>query len=156
MFFRFLPLVQHHTERSAVLTKRVQVLQICQFFVTALLAGSAPLGFERWVPAFVAIVTFITGTLEFENYPAQLRNVNQSLECLKNLRIWWQSLSMVERRMPKNKEALVPGAEATADSEISAWKKSLKTSAVKNIGSAGDGADEDVYQVDEKVDKTEK
>jgi hypothetical protein len=150
MFFRFLPLVQHHTQRSAVLTERVQILQVFQFFLTALLAGSAPLGFERWVPAFVALITFITGTLEFENYPAQLRNVNQSLECLKNLRIWWQSLSMVERRMPKNKEALVLGAEATVDSEISAWRKSLRTSSVKGSG-AGGGADEEGEKDDDKL-----
>jgi hypothetical protein len=151
MFFRFLPLMQYHTIRSAQLTKRVQILQILQFFLTALLAGSAPLGFERWVPAFVAIVTFITGTLEFENYPAQLRNVNQSLEVLKNLRIWWQSLSMVERRMPSNKEFLVVGTETTADSEISAWKKTLKTSAKK--GSSG-GAD-DEHEKEPKEEKQE-
>jgi hypothetical protein len=151
MFFRFLPLMQYHTIRSAQLTKRVQILQILQFFLTALLAGSAPLGFERWVPAFVAVVTFITGTLEFENYPAQLRNVNQSLEVLKNLRIWWQSLSMVERRMPSNKEYLVTGTETTADSEISAWKKTLKTSAKK--GSSG-GADED-HEKEPKEEKQE-
>jgi hypothetical protein len=150
MFFRFLPLVQHHTQRSVVLTKRVQVLQVFQFLLTALLAGAAPLGFERWVPVFVALITLITGTLEFENYPAQLRNVNQSLECLKNLRIWWQSLSMVERRMPKNKEALVLGAEATADSEISAWRKSLTTSVVKG-SSAGSGGDEENQKDDDKT-----
>lgn len=136
MFFRFMPLVQHHTARSRELTKCVQALQVVQFFLTALLAGSAPLKFEKWVPAFVSLITFITGTLEFENYPSQLRNVNQSLECLKNLRIWWQSLSMVERRMPKNKELLVTCAEATADSEISAWKKTVKAK-----GSTGGNAE---------------
>lgn len=143
MFFRFMPLVHHHTKRSSELTRRVQALQVCQFFLTALLAGSAPLQFERWVPAFVSLITFISGTLEFECYPAQLRNVNQSLECLKNLRIWWQSLSMVERRMPKNKELLVCGAEATADSEISAWKKTIKQ---KAKGTASDTAIEEEEQ----------
>jgi hypothetical protein len=147
VFFRFMPLIQYHTSISKFLTTRVQQLQIMQFFLTAVLAGARPLRFERWVPFFVALITVITGTLEFENYPARLRNVNQSLECLKNLRIWWQSLSMVERRLPKNKELLVIGAEATADSEISAWKKSLKTSVAKNAGVAsadgGDKKDED-------------
>jgi hypothetical protein len=140
MFYRFLPMMQYHTQRSYSLTTKVQVLQVAQFLLTAFLAGSAPLGFERWVPALVSLITFITGTLEFENYPAQLRNVNQSLECLKNLRIWWQSLSMVERRMPKNKEMLVCSAEATADSEISAWKKTIKQ---KLKGNSQEGANEE-------------
>jgi hypothetical protein len=148
VFFRFMPLIQYHTAISKFLTTRVQHLQIMQFFLTGVLAGARPLRFERWVPFFVALITVITGTLEFENYPARLRNVNQSLECLKNLRIWWQSLSMVERRLPKNKELLVLGAEATADSEISAWKKSLKTSVAKvhagaGAGDGGDKKDED-------------
>lgn len=139
VFFRFLPLMQYHTRVSRFLTSRVQLLQTCQFLLTATLAGAKPLKFQRWVPFFVAAITAVTGTLEFENYPARLRNVNQSLECLKNLRIWWQSLSMVERRLPKNKELLVLGAEATADSEISAWKKSLKTSVRKDAGGGGGG-----------------
>jgi len=100
---------------------------------------------DSWVPFLVSIISFLSAVLEFENLPAQQRNVNQSLESLKNLRVWWQSLSMVERRLPGNKEILVDASEATADAEISAWKKSLKTKP-KNLSGAieaGEDRDED-------------
>ena len=93
---------------------------------------------EAWIPVLVSFISFFTGIMEFEALSSQLRNVNQSLESLKNLHFWWQSLSMVERRMPSNKNELVACTEATADSEISAWKKTLKVKSVTSGGSNGE------------------
>eukprot|EP00931_Biecheleriopsis_adriatica_P061316 TRINITY_DN36870_c0_g1_i1.p1 TRINITY_DN36870_c0_g1~~TRINITY_DN36870_c0_g1_i1.p1 ORF type:complete len:169 (+),score=42.06 TRINITY_DN36870_c0_g1_i1:220-726(+) len=126
VFFRLLPLIQYYNRRAIHLTNLGTGLQIFVFFLTALMSTATVLHFERWVPFIVALITSTNSTLEFENINTQLRNINQSLEALKNLRIWWQSLSMVERRMPSNKEILVSSTEATADAEISAWIKTLK------------------------------
>ena len=95
----------------------------------------------------MSIISFLGGILDFEALASQLRNVNQSLESLKNLHFWWQSLSMVERRLPSNKNELVSCTEATADSEISAWKKTLR---VKQARSAGFRADADVTDAAER------
>ena len=142
--FRFLPMLQYYSWRSRDLSRKVLVLQVLTFFLTAALAAATPLGYEAWIPIVVSCISFLTGIMEFEALSSQLRNVNQSLEPLKNLHFWWQSLSMVERRMPSNKNELVACTEATADSEISAWKKTLK---VKSAASAGsnekDEAEED-------------
>ena len=42
---------------------------------------------------------------------------------LCNLYIWWQSLSMVEKRLPANKEFLVRVTEENMNAEISAYIK---------------------------------
>jgi len=124
--FRFLPMLQYYNFRSQQLSNLTQNLQIATFLGTAVVAGAGALDYEHWVPLIVAFISFMNGILEFENFPSQLRNVNQCLESLTNLRLWWQSLSMVERRMPRNKDILVQGTEMTADAEISAWKKTLQ------------------------------
>jgi len=138
--FRFLPLLQYYSYRSKQLTIIVQSLNVTIFFSTAVVAAAGSLEMDAWVPFLVAIISFLSAVLEFENLPAQQRNVNQSLESLKNLRVWWQSLSMVERRLPGNKEILVDASEATADAEISAWKKSLKTKP-KNLSGVVEGGE---------------
>jgi len=143
--FRFLPMLQYYSYRSKQLTIIVQSLNVLIFFCTATVAAAGSLEMDSWVPFLVSIISFLSAVLEFENLPAQQRNVNQSLESLKNLRVWWQSLSMVERRLPGNKEILVDASEATADAEISAWKKSLKTKPknLSGVVEAGEDRDED-------------
>ena len=144
--FRFLPMLQYYAWRSRELSRKVQALQVSIFFLTAVLAAASPLGYDAWIPIVVSIISFFTGILEFEALSSQLRNVNQSLESLKNLHFWWQSLSMVERRMPSNKNELVASTEATADSEISAWKKTLK---VKNLKAGSPTGAEEAVEVDD-------
>ena len=142
--FRFLPMLQYYSWRSRDLSRKVLVLQVLTYFLTAAMAAATPLGYEAWIPVLVSFISFFTGIMEFEALSSQLRNVNQSLESLKNLHFWWQSLSMVERRMPSNKNELVACTEATADSEISAWKKTLKVKSVTSGGSNGkEEAEED-------------
>ena len=142
--FRFLPMLQYYSWRSRDLSRKVLVLQVLTYFLTAALAAATPLGYKAWMPVLVSFISFFARIMEFDALSSQLRNVNQSLESLKNLHFWWQSLSMVERRMPSNKNELVACTEATADSEISAWKKTLKVKSVTSGGSNGkEEAEED-------------
>lgn len=48
--------------------------------------------------------------------------------------------------MPSNKNELVASTEATADSEISAWKKTLK---VKNLKAGSPTGAEEAVEVDD-------
>ena len=75
-------------------------------------------------------------------YNSRLRNVNAALEELNNLRTWWESLSMVEKRMPTNKEFLVLSTESHCDAEISAFIKG-STKAVTSSYGGGEENHED-------------
>eukprot|EP00418_Pyrodinium_bahamense_P008273 CAMPEP_0179108028 /NCGR_PEP_ID=MMETSP0796-20121207/50301_1 /TAXON_ID=73915 /ORGANISM="Pyrodinium bahamense, Strain pbaha01" /LENGTH=877 /DNA_ID=CAMNT_0020806091 /DNA_START=36 /DNA_END=2669 /DNA_ORIENTATION=+ len=124
--FRLLPLIQYFNQRAPFLSRWQHVSQITIYFLTALVSAAAVLEHSEVVPLLIAMAGAVQSMLEFENLSVQLRNVNQSLERLKNLRIWWNSLSMVERRLLSNKEVLVSSTEACVDAEISAWKKSMQ------------------------------
>jgi hypothetical protein len=138
--FRLLPLTQRYNATAQRLSRQVHAIQGIAFFLTALLTASAAVGFEKLAPVVVSLIAAVQAIDELEHLQARLRNINQSLESLKNLHVWWQSLSMVERRLLANKEILVGGVEATVDAEISTWKKSsLKV----GKGKSGGGDDED-------------
>lgn len=122
-YFRLLPLIQYYNHRAPQLCRIVNVLQCATFFFTAVITAAPALGQEIWVPFFVNVIAAIQSMSDFEHFSSQLTNVNGALEKTKNLRVWWQSLSMVERRMLQNKDILVSGTESAMDAEICSWKK---------------------------------
>merc|ERR1712000_704314 len=94
--------------------RRVKVLQITVTLLTGLttlVAAMPGIDLRPCVPIIVAFVAMLSQTLEFENFQARLTNVQKSLETLKELQVWWQSLSASERRKPPNKERLVATTE---------------------------------------------
>merc|ERR1719293_329538 len=77
------------------------------------------------VPFMVALTTSIQSAVSFAQLPPRIRNLNAAILLLKNLRVWWQSLSMVQMRLPVNKNHLVTVTESTVDAEVSCWMKSM-------------------------------
>merc|ERR1719226_320778 len=77
------------------------------------------------VPLVVVLTTSIQSAVSFAQLAPRIRNLNASVLALKNLRVWWQSLSMVQMRLPVNKNHLVTVAESTVDAEVSCWMKSM-------------------------------
>ena len=61
--------------------------------------------------------------MDFEQLTTRVRNLNLARMELEGLHIWWQSLSMVEKRLPANKEYLVKITEEHTNAEISALIK---------------------------------
>lgn len=126
VFFRLLPLIHFFNARARSLSFWVHLVQGMSFLLTGLLTAVVAIGLERWAPLIVTLMAAIASAEELEHFSGRLRHVNQSLEVLKNLHFWWQSLSMIERRQLINKETLVSGTEATVDAEVSTWKRCLR------------------------------
>merc|ERR1712048_837458 len=103
------------------------------------------------VPIIVAMVSMLNAFSDFENLSHCLINMQKALENLKGLNIWWQSLSVAERRATENKEHLVSTTEEQADAYVSAWKKTTKSS--HNKHSDGKGKEE---KDDKKEDANDK
>merc|ERR1712151_1044820 len=93
------------------------------------------------VPLVVALTTSIQSATNFAQLAPRIRNLNASVLALKNLRIWWQSLSMVQMRLPVNKDHLVTVTESTVDSEVSCWMKSVVVQSKPQNG--GEESDDD-------------
>jgi len=127
---RMYPLLQEYHHRAKVVGRLVKTFQLTITLttgLTTLVAAMPHYDLRPCVPIMVAFVALLSTTLEFENMQSRLTNLQKSLEILKSLQVWWQSLSSSERRLRANKERLVATTEEQADAEISPWKKSSKS-----------------------------
>lgn len=121
--FRLKPQILSYQSKSPKLNGISSWLQIISYLLTAATTALAVLDYTAFVPIPVAAIALITGISDFEQLTNRLRNVNQCLLQLENLLIWWESLSMVEKRLPANKEYLVKVAEENMNAEVSAFIK---------------------------------
>jgi hypothetical protein len=74
-----------------------------------------------WIPAVAAGIAAIESLHHFDATAARLAGANSSLTQLKNLRIWWQSLSLTQQSLPHNKQELVEVTEDAIQDELAAW-----------------------------------
>ena len=61
----------------------------------------------------------------FDQTAARLAGANGALTQLKNLRLWWQSLSRTQQSLPHNKAQLVESSEDAILSELGAWTQGI-------------------------------
>ena len=59
--------------------------------------------------------------MQFDQTALKLVGQNNNLSQLQELRIWWQSLSMVQKTVPSNKEHLVETTEDAIEAEVGVW-----------------------------------
>ena len=124
------------------LAKKLRVMQIIVFLTTTATGILGLLGANVWMPLAVAVYSSLNTVLEYSMVGAQLRQTNGTLTVLKNQQIWWESLSMVERRMEENKQVLVTVTEHAICTEdvthMSSSKGAQKKAGSKPGGEKGD------------------
>ena len=96
------------------------------FLCTGGNAALALLKLTQWMPMVVAFTSFLAGLGEFLLLPMRLAAVNGAILTLEDLLDWWESLSLVQRRLPEAKDYLVRTAEEAAAAEV-AWAKRVGT-----------------------------
>ena len=72
-----------------------------------------------------ATVACIESLSSFDQTSARLEGANGALTRLKTLRIWWQSLSRTQQKMPQNKETLIVASEEAIEAEVGAWTQGM-------------------------------
>ena len=86
-----------------------------QIIILLATASNAILAFAEqtiWMPVIVAVTSSAQAYSDFERFGPQLTVANNALTKLENLRVWWESLSLKERRDILNREYLVEVTEA--------------------------------------------
>ena len=86
-----------------------------QIIILLATASNAILAFAEqtvWMPVLVALTSSLQAYNDFERFGPQLTVANNALTKLENLRVWWESLSLKERRNILNREYLVAVTEA--------------------------------------------
>jgi hypothetical protein len=110
--FRLDPEIQAYRKLAIKSERWAYWLQIIILLATA---SNAILAFAEqtvWMPVLVALTSSLQAYNDFERFGPQLTVANNALTKLENLRVWWESLSLKERRNILNREYLVAVTEA--------------------------------------------
>ena len=86
------------------------------------------LGYADWVSITVALALVAMALSDYFYYPSQLGETNRALQDCHNLLIWFDSLSLVQRKMRPNTLAVVTVCEGAM---LNLWVVHRKRSAPK-------------------------
>ena len=109
--FRLEPELKRYKKLAPRLSFRVTVLQTITLFASAANAWLAITKRLEYVPLLVALAGAVSAVMEYEMLNVRLLAHNNAQMVLGNLLIWWQSLSLIDRRTADAKRYLVESTE---------------------------------------------
>ena len=123
--FRLLPAINRLNTEIPVHERWHVVGQFLILFATMMASVCGVIGLHVWIPSVAALVAGVESVLNFDQTSARLTGANAALTQLKNLKLWWHSLSRTQQSLPLNKEQLVLSAEDAIESDVSAWTQGM-------------------------------
>jgi hypothetical protein len=142
MKFRLLPAIKRLNDTIPRHERWYNSSQGLILFATMMASVCGVVGLHVWIPAVAASVAGVESLVHFDQTSARLVGANGALTQLKNLRIWWQSLSRTQQSMPHNKAQLIEGSEDAIESELSAWTQGILRKKRK-VDAAEEGEEEE-------------
>lgn len=136
--FRLKPTLLRYTVLALKLSRRNTAVQTAIFLVTAANAAIGVAGLPEWMPAIVALSSAFYAVAEHQQLQVQLTSVNAAQLQLKNLLVWWESLSLVEQRLTECLTYLVESTEEAMHAELT-WLRPVNKK--KPSATAADGDD---------------
>eukprot|EP00928_Gymnodinium_smaydae_P055664 TRINITY_DN3915_c0_g1_i3.p1 TRINITY_DN3915_c0_g1~~TRINITY_DN3915_c0_g1_i3.p1 ORF type:complete len:811 (+),score=106.48 TRINITY_DN3915_c0_g1_i3:58-2490(+) len=149
--FRLRPTLERLEAEAPVFETLSNALNVTLFIGTGLNAVLSLTNNVQFMPLLTALISVIAAAGEYQNVSRRLVSVNASILSLQRLTVWWDSLSMIDKRLTETKEYLVETCESAIIAET-AWistlsgpKKQPKGASQKKSGKEGkDGDDEDL------------
>ncbi len=108
---RLLPTLAYFTVRSPPLSKSVSSVGVTIIALSVVSSALSPFGQSVWIPAILALSGAISSWTSHKQSDLKLIQTNIALHQLHQLLIWWDSLTMIEKRSISNKEKLVTTTE---------------------------------------------
>jgi len=86
----------------------------------------AAAGFQIWIALTTTLVATFVSFLEYKQLENTLIKYNQTNTELYNIKLWWMSLSTIERTRKENKDKLVQKTEDVLRTELSGWIRQMQ------------------------------
>ena len=143
--FRLLPAISRLNLEIPRHEKWYNSSQTLILLATMLASVFGVVGLHVWIPVVAATVAGVESIVHFDQTAARLVGANAALTQLKNLRLWWQSLSRTQQSLPQNKAQLIESSEDAIESELMAWtqgmlRKKRKVDAAEDEDDAAGGS----------------
>jgi hypothetical protein len=147
--FRLLPMLGEISSSTPGLNFRVYGVSITVTILSVSSSALSTFGQSLFIPAMLAFSGAITSWTSYQRTDQLLLQKNIAVGNLHQLLIWWDGLTMIEKRVPTNKNALVLQAERA----IMAQATTLGTGGgTTMIGANSADRDEDGHKGDKKGD----
>ena len=121
--------IQFFVSKTAQLSSRLRAKQTSIYVAggaATVVAALLP-DYGVWVALPTAIVTALTTQLQSEQVENSLVQYNQTLAILRNIEIWWTSLTPWEKSRQRNIDLLVDETEKALETELSGWVQKMQT-----------------------------
>jgi len=127
LHFRLKPLIAGLKVRAPLLARTWAATQMTTFVGTAIAGALGVLSIREYIPIVVAAVSAVDAIAQFEQLQVRMVATNSALAELQGMLLWWNSLSLVERRKSYIKEHLINVTEDVASSEAAVFGCSTRT-----------------------------
>ena len=120
--------------RAPKMAKRHQGLESVAILANTAGAILAVLGETDWIAVTVAVASVAMAFMDYFYIPSQLAATNQAVQDCHNLLIWWDSLSLVQRKQRTTKAkcvATIEGAVLNLCAARTALSKALPSEQVE-------------------------
>jgi hypothetical protein len=135
---RMLPMVAELSKKTPRLSSWSSTFTICVLVLSVSAAALSTFDRSDFVPAALALSGGITAWASYQQTDLRLVLTNNSLSQLNQLLVWWDGLTMIEKRIPINKETLVKSSELAIISQATVVGGS---SSSPNLETKDDGED---------------
>ena len=135
---RLEPTIRYYQGRISPLYYRKTVCAVILMLATAASSLMAAMGFTVWIAIVSAVATSVASFSEFSSFGKKLRRYNKAITKLRDVRLWWETLTSMEHATAHNITRLIESTEGIIVGNTEAW---LATSlAVKSFGKAVNAA----------------
>ena len=132
---RLIPVVSSFTSKAPGLSRKLQLVTSIVLVLSVCSSVFSSFGLTLFIPLCLAFSSSLTSWVSYKQSETSLMQTNGAKQQLHQLMIWWDSLSMIEKRVPANKESLVRITETAVQGQIVSYNKSRK-----NEGAEDDNA----------------
>lgn len=123
MNFRLQPVMEDLERSAGWLSLWAKLFSGILFIITAATTVLGLIEQTVWIPIAVGFASNITVTEKFFCINDRLRRTNDALTGLKSQKIWWNSLSMVQKRYGAVKKSLVETTERIIAAQANVFRK---------------------------------
>eukprot|EP00747_Dinoflagellata_sp_TGD_P193573 gnl/TRDRNA2_/TRDRNA2_59919_c0_seq1.p1 gnl/TRDRNA2_/TRDRNA2_59919_c0~~gnl/TRDRNA2_/TRDRNA2_59919_c0_seq1.p1 ORF type:complete len:247 (+),score=42.94 gnl/TRDRNA2_/TRDRNA2_59919_c0_seq1:67-741(+) len=140
--FRVFPTMGYYAATAHLLERKLGHSQIIIFLGTFLNAVLSFVHESVWIPVVLTFTAAVGAIMDYEMYSTRLGAANAAHMSLQNLVMWWDSLSLVERRLNESKTYLVETTETAVYAELS-WAMSITRKKKPNTSREAKNSEDD-------------
>ena len=132
--FRAETITHYYQSRAPKLGGWTNISEVVGFVLTSGGSILAVVDQPEWIAFTVGIASLNQNVIDYFGFSDEMKTMNQALRGLQNLRVWWESLSLVNRRTRESREKAVGSVEGAYMS----WATTRAGTAVSLSSSSAD------------------